>query len=469
MNHVQFSAGGETSIHPAILAALIVAVILTFVLPRKYVLAPLLILSLTIPTGQVLMIGNFHFRIFRILIIFGWMRLLWQRYFVEGRRASIRFNEVDKAVILYTVVCLICFTIQWQESAAFFDQLGWMYNILGFYFVFRFFIRNQGDVERTIKILAVVAVIVAGCMLNEQLTGKNILAIFGGVPEATAMREGYLRSQGPFRVYLTAGAFGATLIPLFFSLWHRNGSRLTAVIGLVAALTIAITSRTSTAISACLAIAIGVSAWFLRKRMRELRWGIAIGLLGTHLAMKAPVWALIARIDIVGGSTGWHRYKIVDNCIHHFWDWWLVGCNNYWAWEGGDSMWDTANQYVATAEMTGLISLILFLVTIVYCFKYLGTARKAAGRDFRRTWFLWLMGVALFSNMVAFFGISYFDQTFIYWYAILAMIIAAAGPGRNSVMPIISKKSAGAKANHQKDSLPAPDQDMQDAASLILR
>ena len=72
--------------------------------------------------------------------------------------------------------------------------------------------------------------------------------------------------------------------------------------------------------------------------------------------MKGPVWALLGKLDIVGGSTGWHRYKIVDNCIRHFWDWWLLGSNNYWTWEGGDDMWDLANQYVATAEGTGLLS-----------------------------------------------------------------------------------------------------------------
>ena len=41
--------------------------------------------------------------------------------------------------------------------------------------------------------------------------------------------------------------------------------------------------------------------------------------------MKAPVWALIQRIDIVGGSSGWHRYELIDQCIKHFSDWWLMG------------------------------------------------------------------------------------------------------------------------------------------------
>jgi hypothetical protein len=271
---------------------------------------------------------------------------------------------------------------------------------------------------------------IAFVMLNEQITGRNIFAVLGGVPEHSAVREGYLRSQGPFAVYLTAGAFGATLIPLALCLWHKGGSRLLASLGVVAAATITVTSRTSTAISACLAMVIGLAMWPLRDKMRAIRWGIVTTLVGMHLSMKGPIWALIGRVDIVGGSTGWHRFKIVDNFIHHFWDWWLLGSNNYWTWEGGDDMWDTANQYVATGESTGLFSLIFFIAAIVYCFKYLGKAMNAARRDSRQAWFLWLLGVALFSHLVAFLGISYFDQTSIYWYALLAMIVAVAAPGR---------------------------------------
>jgi hypothetical protein len=36
--------------------------------------------------------------------------------------------------------------------------------------------------------------------------------------------------------------------------------------------------------------------------------------------------------------------------------------------------------------------------------------------------FVWAIGAALFANAVAFFGISYFDQTIVVWYALLAMI-----------------------------------------------
>jgi hypothetical protein len=138
--------------------------------------------------------------------------------------------------------------------------------------------------------------------------------------------------------------------------------------------------------------------------------------------MKAPVWHLIARIDITGGSSSWHRYMLVDQCIRHFGDWWLIGVKDtsVWGWD----MWDTANQYVGTCDNSGLLPFLLFLAVLVYGFKYLGKARRAAAKDKdkKRALFIWAVGSALFANAVAFFGISYFDQTMVAWYCLLAMI-----------------------------------------------
>jgi len=430
---VVYGAGGQSNLHPAILIALAFAIVLILLLPRKWVPIPLLLLSLPIPSAQMLMIGGFHFQLFRILIFFVWIRLIWQRYVKEGKSSEIHFNAVDICVISYAAVYVLAFTLLWQEQQAFLDSLGRLYNIIGFYIAFRFFIRDKEDTERVIKVLAIVAIFVAACMWNEQITGRNVLAMFGGVPALTLMRGNYLRSQGPFGVFLTAGCFGATLIPLFLCLWRKGGSRIMAGAGVVAGLVITFTSHTSTAVSACLAIVIGLLMWPLRKRMQWVRRGLAAMLVGLHLVMKAPVWALFARIDFVGGSTGYQRFAIIDQSIRHFWSWWLIGARDYWAWGSEDDMWDMANQYVAIADNSGLLCLILFLVMIIYCFKYLGNARKAAGEDSDDAWFFWLLGVALFANMIAFLGISYFDQTFITWYALIAMIVAATGAPKKAV------------------------------------
>ena len=386
-HHLLYGAGGETQLHPVTVAAMVVGIVLMFVLPKRHVLAPLLFLSIMATGGQMLIIGPMHLQVPRILLIFGWARVLFGRFFGKATSTKFTMNSVDKTVILYSVVTVICYTLLWQESGAFINEAGKSYSILGFYFLFRLLITSKEDVERAIKVLAFIAIVIAILMINEQLTGQNVLAAFGGVPERTAVRGDYLRSQGPFTVYLTAGAFGATMLPLMLCLW-KKGSRTIAVIGILASISIAITSRTSTAITACLAAVIGIGMWILRDKMRYVRRSIVAILVSLHLVMKAPVWALLEKVDIVGGSTGWQRFKIVDNFIVHFWDWCLLGSNNYWTWEGGDDMWDTANQYVAVGETSGLLSLVFFMAAVVYCFKFLGRARRAAGQDRQHAWFL---------------------------------------------------------------------------------
>ena len=41
---------------------------------------------------------------------------------------------------------------------------------------------------------------------------------------------------------------------------------------------------------------------------------------------------------------------------------------------------------------------------------------------------MWFLSIALFTNCVLFFGISYFDHTKIMWFALLAIIAAATAP-----------------------------------------
>ena len=172
----------------------------------------------------------------------------------------------------------------------------------------------------------------------------------------------------------------------------------------------------------------GLSFWVFRRRMRLVRWAVGILVVTLHLVMKAPVWNLIARIDLTGGSSSWHRFMLMDECIKHFTTWMLVGTTEYptWGWE----MWDLSNQYVMTADTAGLIPLIALVMIIVFAFKYVGRARRAVEGDKKKEMFIWGMGAALLANLVAFNGISYFDQTIVAWYCILAMVCAISLPAR---------------------------------------
>jgi len=77
----------------------------------------------------------------------------------------------------------------------------------------------------------------------------------------------------------------------------------------------------------------------------------------------------------------------------------------------------------------GLLTLVLFILVIVRGFQRLGRARRAAVGDFKKEFFIWSVGAALFSHVCSFFGTSYFDQTTVGWFTLLAMISAVTRMG----------------------------------------
>ena len=142
-------------------------------------------------------------------------------------------------------------------------------------------------------------------------------------------------------------------------------------------------------------------------------------LVGLQLVMKAPVWALIARVDLVGGSTGYHRYKMVDNFIKKFGEWWLVGeqSTKHWGW----MMDDTCQEYIQMGIRGGVLSLVLFIALFVFIFGITGRALKRYDYDFGLQHRFWALGVTAFTHLVAFFGIAYFDQSVFQLYFLFAV------------------------------------------------
>src|SRR5262249_17974788 len=150
-------------------------------------------------------------------------------------------------------------------------------------------------------------------------------------------------AQAAFEGPIPAGTFGATLLCLFVWLWQSGTAKSIALMGTAGSLVMCVTSASSTALLAIAASLVAVSVWPFRHLTRQCRWVLAVVLLGLHAVMKAPVWMLIGRISLVGGNSAYHRAMLVDECIRHFWDWWLIGVRSTATW--GWDMWDQANQY----------------------------------------------------------------------------------------------------------------------------
>jgi hypothetical protein len=423
--NLKFGGGAADSVmHPVVMVALLLAVLLILLMAKKNVIVPVLLLAFLVPLGQQVIIGGVHVLALRIVILAALIRAL----IAHGQKFSGGFGAFDKVFFLWTFFHVIAFLFLFSFApAAVVNQFGFIWDALGGYLASRFLIQDEEDILRVIKTFAYIAGILAICMLNERFRMQNIFGYLGSdthiVPE---MRDGLVRAQATLGHPLLAGTFGATLLPLFFLYWRRGKSKALAVIGVISATIMVICASSSTPL---LAYAAGIGAicfWPFRKQMRMFRWGIVIVLLTMNIVMKAPVWFVIGHISLFGSSSSDHRAYLVDMFIKHFSDWWLMGTNSAGTW--GWDMWDTSNQYVAEGESGGLAVFICFLAMISICFSRIGKARKAVEGDAAKEWTFWVLGAALFSHVIGFFGISYFDQTRMAWFVLLVMIIAATTP-----------------------------------------
>jgi hypothetical protein len=416
-----------TTLHPIILISLIITILLMWILPRKYVIVPFILCIFLSPVGQQLYVWGVHFYVPRLLILAGWIRISFVKLSSKSEIASHGFNVVDAAFICWSIFRAIApvVTFHFDPGAAIY-QGAFLWDGLGGYFLMRFLIQDEEDVIRVIKVLAASAAVLGITMLNEKLRNQNIFGYLGTISIVPSVREGSIRAQGTFEVSILAGVFGATLVPLFLWLWQNKKARVAAACGLVGSTLMTVSSASSTPLLAYTAAIVGLCLWPMRRKMRQLRYGLVAALILLHLIMKAPVWFLIAHVDLIAGNSGYHRAMLIDTFIRHFSDWWLIGTNQAATW--GYEMDDMSNQFVAEGESGGLVTFICFILIISKSFGRLGTARKIIDGDRKHEWLLWLLGVAVFAHCVGYFGISYFDQTKISWYVLLAVIAAVTSP-----------------------------------------
>ena len=410
-----YFGGGDdaTSATPLAVVVLVSALILILVLPRKYAFVPFLIAGLLVPLHVVVLVGALHFNATRILIVVGWVRVL-----LRGDRLKGYLRTLDALALISALWGAVMYSVLWGDFGAVVNRMGVLMTTMGGYFLLRRLIRDKTDVLLAIKAMGCAAVVIAPCMAYEHLTSYNPFWLLGA-PEMTNVRDGQIRAQGPFGHAITAGVVGAVLFPLFVG-WFLERRRWLALAAAASATTIMVFSRSSTPVLTYGAALLGLAMWPVRKSMRIVRWVFVLALLVAQLGMGAPIWFVMERASGVMGGSGWHRAMLIDTFVRHFWDWWLYGTrsNPDWGW----SMWDVDNAYVGAGLSGGLVNFVLFIAVLVCAFRVVGKGRRLAEKSESGLRIIWVLGTALFANTVAYFGIVYFDQAVVAWYALLAMI-----------------------------------------------
>ena len=441
-DNYHFGGGSASSvITPLALVALIGAIFLIFLFPRRRVMVPLLAACLLIPFGTNLVGLGLHFPTLRLLILAGWLRLALRR-----EMAIPKLNSIDKAFLVWALSTAIAFSILWGSMGALTNRLAFLWDALGAYFLARILVRDKQDLLSLIKTAAILLTIIAPAMAIEHITGRNPFSVMGA-PELSDIRYGAIRAKGPFGHAIIAGTVAAMLMPLFVGgWWQGRRGRLILCLGILSSLVIAISASSSTPLMTFAAAIFGLLLWRMRAYTRILRWGFALSVLALHLVMKAPVWMLIKRTGGVIGGSGEHRALLIDNFIRHFGEWWLLGTRDNPNW--GYDMWDVDNAFVAAGIAGGLIAFAAFIAIFAYAYRQIGRSRRFAGLTRKDRLLIWALGASLLANNVGFFGIVYFDQTVLLWYCLLAMVSVT------SRFPVIQRQES--PTNLQEHEIEAP-------------
>ena len=246
----------------------------------------------------------------------------------------------------------------------------------------------------------------------------------------TQIRHGRLRCMGSFGHPILAGTFGALLIPLSVILWFKESKRrLLAVATLLSGTFVTIASGSSGPVITYVCVIVGLLMRRFWMHMRAIVWGTIFALSALHFIMKAPVWFLASRISgSVGGGTGWYRSLLIDKAIRHFDEWWLLGTDRtiHWtgfAMESDPNMTDIPNFYIRQGVDGGVLTMVMFVFVLALCFRSVGNAlRIMENHPLATKITLWCIGSMLFAHAVTFLSVTYFDQTIVFWYLLLAII-----------------------------------------------
>ena len=264
-------------------------------------------------------------------------------------------------------------------------------------------------------------------MASEQTTRVNPYYFLGSRSEDVMARDGKFRAQGPFTHPILAGTCGATALPFVFLLWKRKRKGLAIVAG-VTCMTIVLACASSGPLSSVAVFVVVVLMWKWREKLKLLLYGgVALAVFYTVTRGRGP-WFLMASLDLVGGSTGWHRAELIDQAYKHLDEWWLFGTDYTRHWMASGVRWnpnmvDLTNYYIHLG-VTGGLGLTLGLVAILWTSfgllrERMNELREKGDPD---EIVIWCVGGALATHAMGFVSISYFDQMYVFFYILVGAI-----------------------------------------------
>jgi hypothetical protein len=437
--------------HVNFLFILVTSVLITaqIVLPVKWAFIPLLAAGFHLPNVPVFqLIGAIT--AYKLLILTGLLRARSLRLPSWSWQ-----NPLDKLMFVWALWALVSsFAHHAEDHNPVTLRLSLIFDVVGSYIYARSYIPDVQALLRLAKSMVILLLPLVLLLSFEKLTTFNAYGLLGApIPEAW-IREGRVRAAGPFGISILAGTAGATSLPLLVPLYRLHAR--SAILGLVGCLIIVVASGSSGPVISLFASLFALGLWKWRGHLRQIKIAFLLCLAALALVMKAPIWFLIARIDIVGGSTSYHRAELINQAVIHLNEWWLVGTDytRHWMPYGIDwskSHVDITNHYIKMGVLGGLLLMGLLIATILKAFTILGHRMRFLRKSRDPSEFvLWCLGSSLFSHACTFNSVTYFDQSFIFFSLVIGAIGSLASV-RQPLPEVASGKNRDFEESHILD------------------
>jgi hypothetical protein len=415
---IHFATYNETNITPLSMIFVVILACLTFSLPLRRALLPLVTAVCLIPYSQRIVVASLDFDLNRIMLLITVLRLVSRNEIRKWQLLPLDKYYLGLAIVSGILPFLF-------GSTGLGGTCGYFMDTVLAYGVMRTLLLEEGAMDEVIKWLVLLAIPIGLAMILEQITGRPTFSLLGIM--GLEVREGSTRAQAAFGHSILAGTFGGLVLPLIYICWHkRNLARGTLMLSALMSLAIVYASKSSGPLFGCLSGLAGLALWRQRQHVRSMRRAFWATLIVLHLIMKAPVWALIDRIPaslgLVAGSSSYHRYKLIDAAITNLGQWWLTGASLYEIEAWGTDLHDVTNQYIALGVSTGIIGTILLIVVLVLSFRMVGQCIRMDVPNPVLHRCAWGLGCLFLVHTMSFLGTTYFGGFWFFFQLSIAML-----------------------------------------------
>lgn len=390
-------------------------------LPRRWVIASLLAGCFYMTVGQGVQIAGINFPMYRMFLLVALFRTI-----VRGEQLQGGFNAIDKLILAWALWVFLASLFQpFEEGSGPVYALGMIFNISLVYFLVRIWCQDLDELRTILAMIAILLVPVALEMLQELKTGRNFFSIFGGVSPEVMIREGKLRASGPFKHAILAGSVGAACLPLMIGIWRRN--KIFATIGIGASVLMVLASHSSGPLMSMMFGLMAVGLWRFRLHLIYFQILAVLGYFAFQFYSGRPGYYIISRIDLTGGSTGYHRARLIESAFEHFNEWWLIGTNytRHWMATGvsfSEKHTDITNYYIAFGILGGFLSMALIIIIFGKAFLQIAATIRQPSISGEDAFLVWCLGAGLFAHAATSISVSYFDQSMTFVWLNVAII-----------------------------------------------